>query len=126
MKKLLTLLAPVLGAGGVGVCPLCWTGSASLLSFIGLGALIPFWRWIAFSLLGLSFIGFALDYRSHRNPKPLLLLFIGAILLYIGRYVFLSTFGAWQIWGPGGIIVLLAIIYNRKQFAKKSPHHANA
>lgn len=25
-KKLLTMLAPVLGAGAIGVCPLCWIG----------------------------------------------------------------------------------------------------
>lgn len=123
MKKLFTSLAPLLGAGGVGACPLCWAGSASLLTYAGLGTLIPIWRWIVLSLLGLSFIGFALDYRAHRNQKPLLLLFIGSTLLYLGRYVFGGTgFGGWPIWGVGGIIIILAIIYNKKQFAKKSSH----
>jgi len=41
LKKVLTFLTPVLGAGAIGVCPLCWIGSASLLTYAGLGALIP-------------------------------------------------------------------------------------
>lgn len=40
-KKLLTALAPVLGAAGIGARSLCWAGSASLLTYVGLGALIP-------------------------------------------------------------------------------------
>jgi hypothetical protein len=28
-------------------------------------------------------------------------------------------FGGWQIWGPGAIIVIIAVIYNKKQFSKK-------
>ncbi len=118
-KKLLTRLAPILGAGGIGVCPLCWVGSASLLTYMGLGALIPFWRWISFGLIFLGTIGFVLDYRVHRNPKPLILLAIGAVLLYVGRYVFLSTWGVWQIWGPGAILIIAAIIYNKKLFRKQ-------
>lgn len=127
MKKIFTLLAPVLGAGGVGVCPACWLGSAALLTYAGLGALIPLWRWIMLGLLGLSFIGFALDYRAHKNQGPLLLLFVGATLLYLGRYVFGGTgFAGWPIWGAGGIIMVLAIIYNKKQFVKKSPQQEKA
>src|SRR3989344_4947754 len=95
LKKLLTMLAPVLGAGAVGVCPLCWIGSASLLTYLGLGALIPAWRWLAFGLIALGAVGFFLDYRSHKNPKPLVLLIVSAVLLYVGRYVFASTWGAW-------------------------------
>ena len=87
------MLAPVLGAGAIGVCPLCWIGSASLLTYLGLGALISWWRWIGFGFIILGGVGFILDYRAHKNPKPLILLTIGAILLYVGRYVFLSTWG---------------------------------
>lgn len=119
-KKTLTLAAPILGAGGIGVCPLCWVGSASLLTYIGLGVLIPFWRWISFGLIFIGAIGFVLDYRAHKNPRPLMLLILGGILLYIGRYVFLSTWGAWQIWGPGGILIVIAVIYNRSIFKQQS------
>lgn len=122
-NRLLTSLAPILGAGAVGACPLCWVGSASLLTYLGLGALLPVWRWIVLSLVGLGFIGFAFDYRSHRNPRPLLLLVLGGALLYLGRYVFGGAgFGGWQIWGPGAIIVFAAVVYNRLQFDKKRFH----
>ncbi|MBI4049816.1 MAG: hypothetical protein HY395_03335 [Candidatus Doudnabacteria bacterium] len=117
-NKLLTRLAPILGAGAVGACPLCWLGSASLLTYLGLGALIPVWRWVAFGFIALGAVGFSLDYRAHRNPKPLILLALGATLLYVGRYVFLSTWGAWPIWGPGALLVLIAVIYNKRQFRK--------
>lgn len=119
VKNLLTRLSPILGAGAIGVCPLCWIGSASLLTYLGLGALIPVWRWIAFGLIALGSIGFILDYRAHKNPKPLIFLAVGAILLYVGRYVFLSTWGAWQIWGPGALLIIAAVIYNKRQFSKK-------
>ncbi|MEK7579953.1 MAG: MerC domain-containing protein [Patescibacteria group bacterium] len=118
LKKLLATLSPVLGAGAIGVCPLCWIGSASLLTYLGLGALIPVWRWVAFGFIALGAVGFILDYRAHKNPKPLILLIIGAVLLYIGRYVFLSTWGAWQIWGVGALLIVGAVIYNKSLFRK--------
>lgn len=117
-KKLLAILAPVLGAGAIGVCPLCWIGSASLLTYLGLGAIIPYWRWIGFGFIALGAIGFILDYRAHRKPLPLILLVIGAVLLYVGRYVFLSTWGAWQIWGVGAILIIAAVVYNKSLFRK--------
>ncbi|MBI2037893.1 MAG: hypothetical protein HYT15_03105 [Candidatus Magasanikbacteria bacterium] len=119
-KKLMTMLAPVLGAGAIGVCPLCWIGSASLLTYLGLGALIPAWRWLAFGLIFLGAVGFIFDYRAHKNPKPLMFLALGAILLYVGRYVFASTWGAWWIWGPGALLIIAAVIYNKKLFRKRS------
>ena len=79
-KKIFTTLAPILGAGAISVCPLCWIGSASLLTYLGLGALIPAWRWLAFGLIALGAVGFIFDYRAHKNPKPLILLTLGAIL----------------------------------------------
>lgn len=118
LNTLLKRLAPILGAGAIGVCPLCWIGSASLLTYLGLGALIPVWRWVAFGLIALGAVGFALDYRSHKNPYPLALLSLGTVLLYVGRYVFLSTWGAWQIWGPGAALIIGAVIYNKHLFRK--------
>ena len=118
VKKILTFLTPILGAGAIGVCPLCWIGSASLLTYLGLGALIPAWRWIAFGFIAFGAAGFVLDYRAHKNPRPLVLLTIGAIFLYVGRYVFLSTWGAWWIWGPGAILIVSAVVYNKFLFRK--------
>ncbi|MBI2552761.1 MerC domain-containing protein [Candidatus Uhrbacteria bacterium] len=126
IEKALTRLAPVLGAGAVGVCPLCWIGSASLLTYLGLGALIPVWRWLAFGLIAIGAVGFLFDYRAHKNPRPLILLVIGVALLYVGRYVFLSTWGAWQIWGPGAIIIIVAIAYNKRQFKRSKIKTSNA
>lgn len=120
LKKLSTILAPILGAGGIGVCPLCWVGSASLLTYLGLGVLIPFWRWISFGLIFLGAIGFALDFRAHKNPKPITLLILGGVLLYVGRYVFGGEgFGGWTIWGPGIILIIVAVFYNRSLFRKQ-------
>ncbi|MBI2066085.1 hypothetical protein HYT60_01070 [Candidatus Woesebacteria bacterium] len=120
LNKLTTVLAPILGAGGIGVCPLCWIGSASLLSYLGLGALIPFWRWISFGLISLGAIGFTLDLRYHRNPWPLITLVTGSILLYIGRYVYGGAgFGGWRIWGPGVVLIVAAVFYNRALFIRK-------
>ena len=123
LKRLQTVLLPILGAGAIGVCPLCWIGSASRLTYFGLGVVIPFWRWIGFGFIAIGAVGFILDYRSHRNPYPLLLLALGGILLYVGRYVFLSTWGAWPIWGLGGLLVLGAVIYNKKLFRKEHKVH---
>ncbi len=125
LQKIITFLTPVLGAGAIGVCPLCWIGSASLLTYLGLGALIPVWRWVAFGFIALGAVGFILDYRAHKNPKPLILLVVGAILLYVGRYVFLSTWGAWQIWGPGALLIVAAVIYNKSLFRKSKVQTSN-
>lgn len=122
-RRLQTILLPVLGAGAVGACPLCWIGSASLLTYLGLGTLIPVWRQLAFGILFIAGIGFILDFRSHRNIMPLIILALGGALLYIGRYVFLSTWGAWPIWGTGGILVLMAVFYNKSMFRKKHKTH---
>lgn len=122
VKKMFTRLAPLLGAGAVGACPLCWIGSASLLTYLGLGALIPVWRWIVGVLLGLRFVGFLFDYRSHKNVYPLVVLVAGGVLLYLGRYVFgVRGLAAGSSGGVGAVLVLFAIVYNKRQFIQK-PH----
>ena len=120
VNTFLTRLSPILGAGAVGVCPLCWAGSASLLTYLGLGALIPVWRWIVVIFIALGILGFLLDYRSHKNIYPLALLVVGAVLLYLGRYVYGGPgFGGWQIWGTGAVLFVVAVIYNKRLFSKK-------
>lgn len=119
LARVLTLLTPLLGAGAIGVCPLCWVGSASLLTYIGLGALIPYWRWIGFGFITLGAVGFALDYRAHRNLLPLAFLAMGGTFLYLGRYVYGGAgFGGWQMWGPGGMFIVAAVVYNKTLFRK--------
>lgn len=118
-KKMLTRFAPVLGAGAIGVCPLCWAGSASLLSTLSLGFLIPMWQWLVFVLLGLGLVGFILDFRAHKNIYPIILLIVGGVVLYLGRYVYGGAdFSGWPIWGSGALIIIGAVIYNKKLFKK--------
>lgn len=118
-KYLPSWLAPILGAGAIGVCPLCWAGSAALLTYLGLGGLIPLWQGIVLVLLGLGLIGFIFDYRSHKNIWPMILLVAGGLVLYIGRYVVGSGgFTGWPIWGLGGLIIVVAVIYNKRLFKK--------
>ena len=112
IEKWFGIGGPVLGAGVIAVCPLCWVGSASLLTYLGLGALIPGWQWLGFSLWGIGIIGFALDYRFHKNIAPLILLLIGGSLLYYGRYVS----GITLIWALSVPIILGAVVYNRRLF----------
>lgn len=122
----MSLVSPLTGTGGVGVCPVCVAVSASVLSWLGLAALIPVWRWIAFSLLGLGLIGFVLDWKKHKNIAPAILLIVGGVLLYLGRYVYGGRqFTGWPIWGPGAVLVITATLYNRNLFRKKSHelHH---
>lgn len=116
--KILNWLGPVLGAGAIGVCPLCWAGSAALLSYLGLGALISGWPWIVGAFLALGLIGFALDYRSHRNWAPIVVYVVGGAILLTGRYVIVApNLGYWYIWGFGAVLLIIAIIYNRRQFS---------
>ncbi|MBI3260951.1 hypothetical protein HYZ64_01090 [Candidatus Berkelbacteria bacterium] len=122
LRKLVSALSPILGAGAIGACPLCWVGSASLLTYIGLGVLIPVWRAIAFGLLGIGLVGFLLDLRVHRNIYPVALLLGGGLLLYIGRYVLGGGgFTGWPIWGPGALLVVAAVVYNKYLFRRKQP-----
>ena len=127
-KKLLTILSPILGAGAVGACPLCWIGTASLLTYLGLGALIPVWQWIVVGLLALAFLGFLLDFRSHGNFIPTILLVAGGVLLLYGRYGPFAGAGftGWPIWGAGAVLIIIAIIYNKKMFKKNQPKNLYA
>ncbi len=107
-----TKLAPVLGAGAIGVCPLCWTGSAALFTYLGLGSLIPLWQWLAGILLAFGLIGFYFDYRAHKNIFPIILYAIGATGLFIGRYIFGGVF----LWLPSALFILVAVVYNKRFF----------
>lgn len=112
------LVSPVLGVGAIAACPLCWGASASLLTFLGLGALAPWFGKVGFALLFIALIGFIIDLRKHKNIFPLVLLIIGAGMLYAGRYVYYED---QEIWIIGGIIVLLSVILNRYIIKGKRP-----
>lgn len=121
LKKLSTTLAPILGAGGIGACSISCMGSASLLTFIGLGAIAPFWWWISFGLILLGALGLIIDYNTHRKPWPLILLVLGGIVLYFGRYyVNGEEYLDWLVWGLGAILIITSVFYNRLLLNKKS------
>lgn len=114
------MLAPILGAGGIGACTISCVGSASLLTFVGLGAIMPFWSGLSLGFILLGTIGFIIDYSTHRKPWPLMLLVFGGITLYFGRYIFNGeVFPDWLVWGLGTVLIVISIFYNRSLFSKK-------
>lgn len=126
-RRLLSLFSPLASAGAVGVCPACVAASASVLSWLGLGALIPVWRPIAFGLLALGIVGFLRDVQKHRRPWPLVLLVVGGVLLYVGRYVVGGPgLTGWPVWGAGALLILLAAAWNRILFRAHRHHLAHA
>lgn len=122
LHKVSVVLSPLLGTGGVGICPACVAGSAAVLSWLGLGFLVPIWRPIVFILFGLGVIGFMADFSKHKNLVPLMLLILGSWLLYVGRYVYGGReFTGWQIWLPGAVLTITAVILNRREFRHFRP-----
>jgi hypothetical protein len=101
----------LLGAIGLGLCPVLM---ATALSTIGLGVLEPIWMWLSAALLVTGLVGYALDYRYHRQSAPVILFVGGGLLLWAGRYSPLGGTGwqGWPLWGSGGLLVLTAFALN--------------
>jgi hypothetical protein len=101
----------LLGAIGMGLCPVLM---ATSLSTIGLGVLAPIWMWLSGALLVAGLVGYALDYRHHRQIAPVILFMVGSLLLWTGRYSPLGRTGweGWPLWGSGGLLVLTAFVLN--------------
>jgi len=66
---------------------------------------------------------------SQRNIVPLILLAAGGTTLYLGRYIFViqpklhifsgvQGFAGWPIWGLGGLMIIVAVMYNHLLFKK--------
>jgi hypothetical protein len=101
----------LLGAIGMGLCPVL---TATALSTIGLGVLATIWMWLSAALLVAGLVGYALDYRYHRQSAPTILFVAGGLLLWVGRYSPLGETGwqGWPLWGSGGLLVLAAFALN--------------
>lgn len=124
LKKFSTILAPLLGAGGIGACTISCVGSASLLTFLGLGAIMPFWSGLSLGFILLGTIGFIIDYSTHRKTWPLILLVFGGIIFYFGRYIFNAEVSPdWLVWGLGTILIVISTFYNRLLLSKKDYHN---
>lgn len=105
--------ASLLGGVGMGLCPVL---AATALSAVGLGILTPVWMWLSGVLLVAGLVGYAFDYRCHRQYTPVLLFVVGGLLLWAGRYSSLGGTGwqGWPLWGSGGLLVLSAFAVNRR------------
>lgn len=79
------ILAVVLGV----LCPLCFI--APLLIAAGLGStlalLIPWFKPLLIISLIIAVVAFAISWRIHKNPLPLLLALGGGGLVYYGGYI---------------------------------------
>ncbi len=63
--------------------------------------------WDSFSITGITGIPTHCSFSSSAES-----------FFNVGRYVFLSTWGAWQIWGLGAVFIISAVIYNKSLFKK--------
>ncbi len=79
------ILAVVLGV----LCPLCFI--APLLITAGLGTtlalLVPWFKPLLIISLIIAVIAFAISFRPHKNPLPLILAIVGGGLMYYGGYI---------------------------------------
>lgn len=79
------ILAVVLGV----LCPLCFI--APLLITAGLGTtlalLVPWFKPLLIISLIITAIAFAISFKLHKNPLPLILAILGGGLMYYGGYI---------------------------------------
>jgi hypothetical protein len=103
--------ASALGVVGMALCPLT---AAAALTLAGLGVLAPAWMWISMVLLVAGLVGYAFDYRCHRQIAPLMLFASAGLLLWAGRYTPLGGTGweGWPLWGSGSLLALGAFGLN--------------
>ncbi len=110
---------------GIAVCPLCLPFSATLLSSLGIGVVIPFWPLIIGLFFLLAVIGFVRSFQVHKKIIPLILLILGGIVLYVGRYVV----GMDSVWITGAVFIVSAVVANHragKNLSKECKNLKNA
>jgi len=97
------ILAVVLGV----LCPLCFV--APLLIIAGLGTtlalLVPWFKPLLIISLIITTIAFALSFRVHKNPLPLILAILGGGLMYYGGYIRFEQ----NLIYLGGVLLLLSV-----------------
>lgn len=100
------ILAIIIGV----LCPLCIL--APLLLTAGLGSILalaaPWFAPALLVLIAISFVGFFLSYRTHKNPLPLIFTIIAGGLMYYGRYINYNNTSAYL----GGALLIGAIGYD--------------
>lgn len=97
------LLAVILSV----LCPLCFI--APLLITAGLGStlalLVPWFRPLLIVSLVIAASAFALSFRAHKNPLPLILTLIGGGLIYYGGYIQFEQ----NLIYVGGLLLIVSI-----------------
>lgn len=115
-KKLADQVAPIAGVTGIAVCPICIPVVASVMSYIGLAGIVPFFPRLSMALLGIGLIGFFFDYKKHGSVAPSMMLFAGALVLYLGRY----HYGDSVVWITGIFLILFGVYHNRRILKSKT------
>lgn len=93
-KGILATIGSFSSSALVGFCPICIPAIGAFLSSIGLGFLVQekALMTILIVFLLLSIFGLSWSYlKEHRNPGPLVLGVIMAVVMFTGRYVFFNT-----------------------------------
>ncbi len=79
------ILAVVLGV----LCPLCFIAPLLIVAGFGsaLALIVPWFKPLLIVSLFVAVIAFAISFRLHRNPLPLIFAFVGGGLMYYGGYI---------------------------------------
>lgn len=79
------ILAVVLGV----LCPLCFIAPLLIVAGFGsvLALVVPWFKPLLIVALVIAVIAFAISFRLHRNPLPLILALLGGGLMYYGGYI---------------------------------------
>lgn len=109
-KETLTNTGAIGSIAGIAACPLCVPFFTSLFSSLGLGAIIPFWQPVIGVFFFVALYGFISAFRIHQQILPLVLLIIGGVLLYVGRYIV----GSDPFWIIGAVTMIAAVVTNHR------------
>lgn len=79
------ILAVVIGV----LCPLCFIAPLLIVAGFGsvLALVVPWFKPLLIIALVIAVIAFAISFRLHRNPLPLIHALVGGGLMYYGGYI---------------------------------------
>lgn len=100
------ILAVVLGV----LCPLCFIAPLLIVAGFGsvLALVVPWFKPLLIVALVIAVIAFAISFRLHRNPLPLILALLGGGLMYYGGYIRFEQ----NLIYIGGFLLLTSVGYD--------------
>lgn len=100
------ILAVVLGV----LCPLCFIAPLLIVAGFGsvLALVVPWFKPLLVVALIIAVIAFAISFRLHRNPLPLILALLGGGLMYYGGYIRFEQ----NLIYIGGFLLLTSVGYD--------------